>query len=257
MRPVHLHRAGNLLEASTVTTQDLTASGAIPGTISFMSPEQVQGEELDLRTDLFSFGVVIYEMATGRLPFQRKTVGATFAAILHEPPEPVTQWNAQLPAKLDEIVAKALQKDRRLRYQHASEIRGDLQQLKAASKSTATTPAAPKSIATPPRESAVSRRSVKKIAIPACVTLLAVLGATIFGLAHKPALHRTNLNEKDTIVLADFTNSTGDPVFDNTLKKGLPFLCSSRRFSISFLTAELPRPCGLWHVRLLIPSHRT
>ena len=144
-----------LLEASTITAQDLTTLGATPGTIAFMSPEQVQGEELDPRTDLFSFGVVIYEMATGHLPFERKTVGATFAAILHESPEPVTRWNSQLPAKLDEIVSKALQKDRQLRYQHASEIRSDLQQLRDVTKSAATPPADPKSIATPPRESAV------------------------------------------------------------------------------------------------------
>jgi serine/threonine protein kinase len=128
--PVDLHRAEMLHEASTITAEDLTATGTTPGTIAFMSPEQVHGEELDPRTDLFSFGVVIYEMATGRLPFERKTVGATFAAILHEPPEPVTRWNSQLPAKLDEIVSKALHKDRQLRYQHASEIRDDLQQLR-------------------------------------------------------------------------------------------------------------------------------
>ena len=106
-----------------------------------MSPEQVHGEELDSRTDLFSFGVVIYEMATGHLPFERKTVGATFAAILHESPEPATRWNSQLPARLDEIISKALQKDRQLRYQHASEIRSDLQQLRAVTKSAPTTPA--------------------------------------------------------------------------------------------------------------------
>jgi serine/threonine protein kinase len=99
--PVDLQRADNLLEASTKTAQDLTSLGDTPGTIAFMSPEQVQGEELDPRTDLFSFGVVIYEMATGHLPLDRKTVGSTFAAILHETPEPVTRWNSQLPAKLN------------------------------------------------------------------------------------------------------------------------------------------------------------
>ena len=155
--------ADNLLEASTITAQDLTSLGDTPGTIAFMSPEQVQGEELDPRTDLFSFGVVIYEMATGHLPFDRKTVGATFAAILHEPPEPATRWNSQLPVKLDEIISKALQKDRHLRYQHASEIRSDLQQLKDVIKSVPETPAADsKSIATPPRKSAPSQKSRTK-----------------------------------------------------------------------------------------------
>ena len=112
--PADLQGADMVLEASTITAEDLTATGTTPGTIAFMSPEQVHGEELDSRTDLFSFGVVIYEMATGRLPFERKTVGATFAAILHESPEPATHWNSRLPARLDEIISKALQKDRQV-----------------------------------------------------------------------------------------------------------------------------------------------
>ena len=217
--PVDLHRAEMLHEASTITAEDLTATGATPGTIAFMSPEQVHGEELDPRTDLFSFGVVIYEMATGRLPFERKTVGATFAAILHEPPEPVTRWNSQLPAKLDEIVSKALHKDRQLRYQHASEIRDDLQQLRGTTKAAAAS-ADLKSIATPPRETAVSRRNRWKLALPIGL-ILALLGAIIFGLSHRRTSQASKLNEKDAVVLADFANSTGDPVFDNTLKQGL------------------------------------
>ncbi len=215
-----LQSGDRLHEASTVTAQDLTAVGATPGTIAFMSPEQVHGEELDLRTDLFSFGVVIYEMATGHLPFERKTVGATFAAILHESPEPATRWNSQLPARLDEIISKALQKDRQLRYQHASEIRSDLQQLRAATKSAATIPADPKSIAHRPCETAVSRKNRWKLALPIGL-ILALLVAIIFGLSHRRTSQASKLNEKDAVVLADFANSTGDPVFDNTLKQGL------------------------------------
>jgi len=215
--PVDVQRADNLLEASTTTAQDLTSLGDTPGTIAFMSPEQVQGEELDPRTDLFSFGVVIHEMATGHLPFDRKTVGATFSAILHEAPETVTRWNSQLPVKLDEIISKALQKDRQLRYQHASEIRSDLQQLKSA----LATPGEPENIAVPPLEAAVSRRSLSKIAVPVGLMLLALLVAIIFGLPHRPVSQASKLNEKDAVVLADFANSTGDPVFDNTLKQGL------------------------------------
>ena len=218
---VDLNRADNLLEASPTTAQDITSLGDIPGTVAFMSPEQVQAEELDSRTDLFSFGVVIYEMATGHLPFDRKTVGATFAAILHEAPDPATRWNFQLPAKLDEIICKALQKDRQLRYQHASEIRSDLQVLRSATQTVTTTSADPESIATPAGEAAGSRRSAWKIAVPIGVILLVLLAAIIFGLAHKTVLPATKLNRKDTIVLADFTNFTGDPVFDNTLKQGL------------------------------------
>ncbi len=164
-----------------ITAQDLTALGDTPGTIAFMSPEQVQGEELDPRTDLFSFGVVIYEMATGRLPFERKTVGATFAAILHESPEPVTRWNSQLPARLDEIVSKALQKDRQLRYQHASEIRSDLQQLRAVTKSAPTTPADSKRIATLPREPAVSRKNRRKLALPIGLILALLVAITLWS----------------------------------------------------------------------------
>jgi eukaryotic-like serine/threonine-protein kinase len=221
---VHLHNDDMLHEASTVTTQDLTALGATPGTIAFMSPEQVHGEELDHRTDLFSFGVVIYEMATGRLPFEGKTVGATFGAILHESPEPVARCNSQLPVKLDEIVSRALQKDRNLRYQHASEMRSDLQQLKATTKSLSTTRAGPEGIATQPAEVAVIRKKGSRLALPAALTV-ALLGALIFaltylGLAHRPP-RATKLNEKDTIVLADFANSTSDPVFDDTLKTAL------------------------------------
>jgi serine/threonine protein kinase/tetratricopeptide (TPR) repeat protein len=216
---VDLHNGDRLHEASTVTTQDLTAEGATPGTIAFMSPEQVHGEDLDARTDLFSFGVVIYEMATGRLPFERKTVGATFAAILHESPEPVTHLNSQLPAKLDEIVSKALHKDRQLRYQHASETRNDLQQLRGTTRASAAS-ADLRSIATPPRETAVSRRNRWKLALPIGL-ILALLGAIIFGLSHRRTSQASKLNEKDAVVLADFANSTGDPVFDNTLKQGL------------------------------------
>jgi serine/threonine protein kinase len=219
---VDLHNGDRLHEASTVTTQDLTAAGATPGTIAFMSPEQVHGEKLDHRTDLFSFGVVIYEMATGRLPFERKTVGATFAAILHESPEPVTRWNPQLSVKLDEIVFKALQKDRQLRYQHASEIRNDLQQLRAATKSAATTSGDPAGIATQSTGKAVSRKKAWKPALAVGVVfIVASLGAIIFGLSHRRASQASRLNEKDTIVLSDFTNSTGEPVFDNTLKQAL------------------------------------
>jgi len=247
--PVDLQRADNLLEASTTTAQDLTSSGDTPGTIAFMSPEQVLGEELDPRTDLFSFGVVIYEMATGHLPFDRKTVGATFAAILHEPREPVTRWNSQLPVKLDEIISKALQKDRYLRYQHASEIRSDLQQLKDVIKSVPETPADSKSIATPPGKSAVSRKNALKLVLPVGFIVLALLGAIIFGLSHRRLSQASKLTEKDAVVLADFANSTGDPVFDNTLKQALsvslrqsPFLNILSDGRVTATLAMMTRP---------------
>ena len=219
---VDLQGADMLLEASTITADDLTAAGTTPGTIAFMSPEQVHGEELDSRTDLFSFGVVIYEMATGHLPFERKTVGATFAAILHESPQPAKRSNSRVPTRLDEIISKALQKDRNLRYQHASEIRNDLQELRGATHAAAPPSADLKSIATPHHERALSRKNRWKIALPiGLILLFALLGALIFGLSHRRVPQAYKLNERDAVVLADFANSTGEPVFDNTLKQAL------------------------------------
>jgi serine/threonine protein kinase/Tfp pilus assembly protein PilF len=219
--PADLQGADMVHEASTITAEDLTATGTTPGTIAFMSPEQVHGGDLDSRTDLFSFGVVIYEMATGHLPFERKTVGATFAAILHESPEPATHLNSRVPARLDEIISKALRKDRNLRYQHASEIRNDLQELRGGAKAPATASADLRGIATPPPETAVSGKNRWKIALPIGLILLALLGAIILGLSHRRTSQASKLNERDAVVLADVANSTGEPVFDNTLKQAL------------------------------------
>ena len=247
---VDLQNGDRLHEASTVTTQDLTAAGATPGTIAFMSPEQVHGEELDHRTDLFSFGVVIYEMATGHLPFECKTVGATFAAILHEWPQPAMHWNSRLPAGLDKIVFRALQKDRRFRYQHASEIRNDLQQLRAATKSAASTSADPEGFTTQSTETALSRKKTWRPAFAVGVIfILALLGAIIFGLSYRRMSHASKLNEKDSVVLADFANSTGDPVFDNTLKQALsvslrqsPFLNILSDSRVAAILTMMTRP---------------
>ena len=109
---------------------NLTSPGTSLGTVAFMSPEQVRGEKLDARTDLFSFGLVLYEMSTGRQAFAGATSGVIFAAILEREPVPATRLNPELPAKLDEIIGKALEKDPKLRYQHAGDMRADLQRLK-------------------------------------------------------------------------------------------------------------------------------
>jgi eukaryotic-like serine/threonine-protein kinase len=122
--------SGSGSDDPTLTLRGLTTKNMVLGTVSYMSPEQVAGKPLDERTDLFSFGVTLYEMASGRLPFDRDTHGATYGAILHEHPEPPSHWNRQLLPALDGIITKALEKDRSLRYQHASEMRADLQRLK-------------------------------------------------------------------------------------------------------------------------------
>jgi eukaryotic-like serine/threonine-protein kinase len=127
--------SGSGSDDPTITAKDLTNKNTTLGTVSYMSPEQIAGKPLDERSDLFSFGVTLYEMATGRLPFERDTHGATYGAILHESAESPSHWNPQLLPQLDGIIGKALEKDRALRYQRASEMRADLQRLKRDSES--------------------------------------------------------------------------------------------------------------------------
>lgn len=188
----------------------LTSPGATVGTIAYMSPEQARGEELDARTDLFSFGAVLYEMVTGRMAFPGNSAAVIYEAILNRAPIPVTQANAVLPPELERIVSKALEKDRRLRYQSAAEIRTDLQRLKRDTDSGHT-----------PAVRATMPPQVRRYKWAMMVgTALVVIGLAIGGWLYHPSRAHV-LSETDTVVIADFSNSTGDAVFDDTLKQAL------------------------------------
>jgi serine/threonine protein kinase/tetratricopeptide (TPR) repeat protein len=210
--------AGSAAHLSAMPTaselEQLTRAGATIGTLAYMSPEQVRGEELDARTDLFSFGAVLYEMATGGQPFRGETAGVVTDAILNRSPAAPVRLNPDVPAKLEEIIHKALEKDRKLRYQSAAEMRADLRRLKRDSDSGR---AAVETSGTSAKLSTKSNR-LRWIAVTAATILTIALGVGGWLFFSRKA-HA--LTDKDTIVLADFTNTTGDPVFDGTLRQGL------------------------------------
>ena len=210
--------AANSSDAETIAGTDalrLTSSGMMLGTVSYMSPEQVKAKDLDARTDLFSFGAVLYEMATGQLPFEGSSPGEICSVILRDEPPPPSQINPQIVPDLEAVIRKALEKDRDLRYQHASEMRTDLQRLKRDTESGHS--AAASSGTTLPNASAARIGTLWRVAVPVLLAALLVGG----GLYYKSHQQSKRLTEKDTIVLTDFANSTGDPVFDDTLKTAL------------------------------------
>ncbi len=241
-----------------VTSDQLTSPGAMLGTVAYMSPEQVRAKTLDARTDLFSFGAVLYEMATGRLPFEGASSGETCGAILHQQPAPIATLNPEFPAGLELIVGKALEKDRELRYQHASDMRTDLQRLKrdrergrVAAPSSGKVPAAEavELRSTRLRKAAVRTRAFSR-ADGYIVTAL-LLAALIAGSLYYRSHRSKPLTDKDTIVLADFANSTGDAVFDDTLKTALsislnqsPFLNVLSDNKVAATLKLMSRPAG-------------
>jgi len=226
----------------TITAQEmLTSPGSTVGTVAYMSPEQIRGEELDNRTDLFSFGLVLYEMATGQLAFPGRTSGVIMEAILNRGPIPATVINSQIPPQLEEIIDKAVERDRNLRYQSAGEVRADLRRLKRDSVfgvlpaagtrlhravSAVAAPAhAPSRLqsGTPGLIGVVAREKKRSWALKSlgAVGILALAVSGGFYLRDRFPTQRVAPHGPVSVLIADFANETGESVFDGTLEPTL------------------------------------
>jgi len=184
-------------DSARIAEAPLTRTGSAMGTAGYMSPEQVRGESLDARTDLFSFGLVLYEMATGQRAFSGETAEIVHDAIVHQPQVPVHDLNSKLPSELERTINRALEKDRERRYQSAADLCADLEQVRSGKRAPA--------------------RQPWKWAVAAALLAVPAVAGGLYWRSHS----RPKLTEKDTIVVADFDNRTADSVFDDTLKQAL------------------------------------
>jgi eukaryotic-like serine/threonine-protein kinase len=200
---------GHPVDISNPTATMQTRPGSIAGTLQYLSPEQVMGKLATPRSDIFSLGVMLYELATGVRPFAGPTEGVVFSNILNQTPDHPSTLRPSIPRELDELIMRALEKDPELRFQTASDLRSALKLLLRGSQSGTNS--------APPAVERRYRRTIALVAVGACV-LLAVAFIVGQRISRTPS---PSLTDKDTIVLADFTNTTGDPVFDGTLRQGL------------------------------------
>src|ERR1700720_150778 len=238
-------KAGTDADATlTQEGQQLSTPGVAMGTLAYMSPEQARGKELDGRTDIFSFGLVLYEMATGKQTFSGNTSAEIFEAILDRAPVAPVRLNPEIPAELERVINKALEKNPALRYQHSADLRSDLQRLKRDTESGRAAVAATDSGGKPATKSTEPRWIV--IAAVAALAVVLGVGAWLYFARRAQAL-----TEKDTIVLSDFTNTTGDAIFDDTLKTALnvslrqsPFLNVLSDSEVAKTLQQMTRPTG-------------